>query len=212
MKRFFLSRGRFAAFFVALNLACCAQAAGPLSEYDVKAGFLFNLTRFVQWPESALSSPQAPIVIGILGSNPFGSTLDELVQGEDVSGRRIVVKRFGPKDDFTQCQILFISRSESANLAGLLGRLQGLPILTVSDVDRFVGQGGTVGLVVDGGRVRIHINLASAKSAQLNLSAKLLRSATIIDGPHSQVTPVRRWYEYVSDVHGLALVVWGNAI
>lgn len=180
---------------------CQLHAADELGEYDVKAGFLFNFARFVLWPESAMPAASAPLVIGIVGTDPFGATLDELVQGEVVAGHPVIVRRFTKRDDYSKCHILFISRSETAHLKEIFGRLRGLPVLTVSDSERFANVGGTIGLAVDGGRVRIYINVVQAKSSQLGLSAKLLRPATLItDPPQSLVVPRQPLMQYVSEL------------
>lgn len=168
------------------------NATDTASEYEIKATFLFNFARFIEWPDNVLPSDGQPIIIGIVGDDPFGGVLDAMVKGETVNGHKLVVKRLSRKDDFQKCHIVYISRSETAHIAEILERLKGLSVLTVSDADRFAYLGGTIGLVNEQGRVRMQINVDRAKNSQLAISAKLLRPAAVIrDQPQSRVLPVR---------------------
>ncbi|HWL17007.1 MAG TPA: YfiR family protein [Opitutus sp.] len=180
---------RFTLVFALLGTAW-AGAAEAASEYDVKAAFLYNFTRFVEWPGEALPPVGAPLVIGIVGQDPFGSALDQLVRGESVQGRPVQVRRFSRRDRLDECHVLYISRTEAAHLPALLERLKGRPVLTVSDCERFAYDGGTIGLVMERGKVRFQINLDAARAAKLAISARLLRPATVIRGrPQSKLTP-----------------------
>src|SRR6185436_20495294 len=113
-----------------------AQAAIP-EEYQVKAVFLFNFAQFVDWPSNAFPEAQAPLVIGVLGEDPFGSYLDETVRGEKINNRPMVVQRYRRVDEIKSCHILFISRSEAARLEEIFNGLKGRNILTVGDYDGF---------------------------------------------------------------------------
>jgi len=149
---------------------------------EVEAVFLFNFSEFVDWPPQAFSDPGAPIVIGVLGSDPFGAALDDVVRGEKVNGRALVVRRFDHMEDLAGCQILFISRSERAKLQPILQAVKGRSVLTVSDLDNFAVEGGVIGFVMAENKIRLRINLQAAKAAGLTLSSKLLRPAQIV-GP-----------------------------
>lgn len=157
-----------------------AQSPLPPAEYQVKAVFLFNFTQFVQWPASTFINDQAPLIIGILGEDPFGPYLDKLVVGEKIDGHPLELRRYRRTDDFTSCHILFISRSESGQLDKVLGRLKGRSVLTVSDAENFSRYGGIIRFVTENGKIRLRVNLAEAKDAQLTISSKLLRPATIV--------------------------------
>ncbi len=176
--------GAGAACCLAFALVAPALAAAPVSattaEYQVKAVFLFNFAQFVDWPARAFASGESPLVIGLLGDDPFGTYLDDLVRGEKIGGRRMVVQRFHRVEDITDCQILFVSRSEAATLAQILARLKGRSILTVGDVDSFNRDSGMVRFVTENGKIRMRINLQAAKAAGLEISSKLLRPATIV--------------------------------
>lgn len=149
---------------------------------QVEAVFLFNFTQFVDWPPQAFAEPGAPIIIGVLGSDPFGAALDEVVRGEVVRGHPLVVHRAQHIEELADCQILFISRSERARVAPILATLKGSNILTVSDLDEFAKEGGMICFVLMDNKVRLRVNLEATKTAGLTLSSKLLRVAQIV-GP-----------------------------
>lgn len=159
-----------------------AQATPKLTEYQVKAGYLYYFTQFIDWPTNAFASADAPIVIGIVGENPFGNTLDELVKakGEIVRGHPLIIRRLNPGDDLQSCQILFICRNEKEQLPALLQKLKGSPVLTVGDDNGFADQGGMVNFMLVQEKVKLEINPAAAEEAGLQISAKLLKLARIV--------------------------------
>jgi YfiR/HmsC-like len=167
--------------FVCALLQSDPILAAPTTS-EVEAVFLFNFSQFVEWPPQAFAEPSSPIVICVLGSDPFGTTLDEVIRGETVQGRALTVRRFQRVEDLTDCQILFISRSEQARLQPILKTLQGRSILTVSDLEEFAGDGGVICFVLVDNKIRLRVNLHAAKAAGLTLSSKLLRPAQIV-GP-----------------------------
>ncbi len=157
---------------------------GP-SEYEVKAAFLYNFTRFVEWPPAARPDPGAPFVIAILGRDPFGSVLDETVAGKTVAGRPIAVHRVVRADDCRDAQIVFVSPSERSNTAAILKALERPGVLTVGDTDGFAQQGGAINFTVQARRVRFEINPSVAEQARLKMSSQLLKLATLVAGPRS---------------------------
>ncbi len=162
-----------------VSLACAAQPTAP-SEYQVKAVFLFNFAQFVEWPASAFASPEDPLVIGVLGRDPFGALLDEIVQGERIGTRSLSVVRYSRAADVGKCHILFISRSEDSRLREIVRELNNRPILTVGDMDDFARRGGMILLASEKNRIRLRVNLDAARATGLTLSSKLLRPAEII--------------------------------
>jgi len=168
---------------MALALACCtldAYAAEP-DKYDTQAVFLLNFSQFVDWPKEAFSSPQAALVIGVLGEDPFGRRLDELAHGAIVKGHPVTVRRYARVEDVRDCHILFIGSSEEARIARTMAALAGRDVLTVGDFENFLRDGGVIRFVTLGDRkVRMHINLDAAKSAHLDISSKLLRPAYVV--------------------------------
>ncbi|HWW00727.1 MAG TPA: YfiR family protein [Candidatus Acidoferrum sp.] len=155
-------------------------ASVPSKEYQIKAAFLYNFAQFVDWPPQAFPGGQTPLVIGVLGADPFGAFLDETVRGEKVNNRPMVIQRFGRVEEIKACHVLFISRSEAAQLEQILSSLKGRNILTVGDTDGFAQAGGMIGLVTEKNKTRLKINRDAAKAADLTLSSKLLKPAEIV--------------------------------
>lgn len=160
-----------------------AVARGDVSrEYDLKAVLLFNLTRFVEWPATAFASPEAPLVIGILGQDPYGNTLDEVVRPESYGTHKIQVVRFRTIEAVRDCQMLIISPNEEPNLPRIVRELSGRPILTVGEFEGFARGGGMVRLFpTPGGKIRLRINLGAVRAARLTISGKLLQMAETIN-------------------------------
>jgi YfiR/HmsC-like len=169
------------ALAVALFAVSTAPAADPgaASEYQIKAVFLFNFTKYVDWPATAFADAQAPLVIGVLGDDPFGVALDETVQGEKVNGRALVVRRYHQKEEIKDCQILFVSQTEAPQLEQIVAGLKGRSVLTVGDTDKFTDRGGMIWLVTENNKIRLKINLDAAKAANLTISSNLLRAAEV---------------------------------
>lgn len=172
-------RGWFAFVF----LFCCGTTgliAQGAREYQIKAVFLFNFAQFVEWPASAFPDEQAPFVIGVLGSDPFGDALREAVSGERVNQRSFTVQHYERVEDIAACHVLFISQSESGQLERILPNLKNRPVLTVGETEDFAKRGGMIRLVNENNRIRMRINVESAQSAGLIISSKLLRPAEIV--------------------------------
>jgi len=160
-------------FLLLISVPLAAQNKPPL-EYQVKAAFLFNFTRFINWPSSAFKSDDAPFVIGIAGNDPFGSFLDDIVQGESVGGRPIVIQRLNDFKDVSNCRILFINSNEPATIKEILAATAHRSILTVSDADNFIRLGGAVRFFKKENKIKIEINTFAVKDSQLEVSSKLL--------------------------------------
>lgn len=153
--------------------------AGALSvaeEYDIKAVYLYNLTKFIQWPTPRSDAPLQPFTICILGKSPFAERLQPLT-ARNVGTRPIVLVALESSAVVQQCNVLFIARSEDPMLAETLTALLDLPILSVSDMPDFVDRGGMVGFVTVANTIRLEINLTRATRANLVFSAKLLEIA-----------------------------------
>jgi hypothetical protein len=152
-------------------------------EYEVKAAFLYNFAQFCEWPSSAFASTNSPFVIGVLGDNPFNSTLDDLVRGEKVQQRPLEFRRFRSVSEIKECHILFISRSESSRVQSILNSLEGRPILTVSDIDRFAMRGGMIRFLTEQKKIKLRINISETRKAGLNISSKVLNLAEVVQNP-----------------------------
>jgi hypothetical protein len=165
------------ALLIAVGLLGGRSALAVPSAQQVEAVFLFYFSQFVDWPPGAFADQASPIVIGVLGDDPFGGALDQAVAGERVNGRPVVVRRLKSLADAPGCHILYISSSEEAQLTRILGTLKGRNVLTVSDLDHFVQSGGMIRFVLIDQHVRLVINPRAAQAAGLKLSSKLLRAA-----------------------------------
>lgn len=176
----FLRRGApalTAALVVAAGLIGARPAAAAPTAQQVEAVFLFYFSQFVDWPAGAFADPHAPIVICVLGNDPFDGTLDQAVAGERVNGRPIDVRRPQSVAGAAGCHILYISSSEAAQLPQILSTVKGHNVLTVSDIDSFAESGGIVRFELVHEHVQLRINAQAARSAGLVLSSKLLRAA-----------------------------------
>lgn len=153
-----------------------AQASAH-TEYEVKAAYLYNFGRFVQWPARAVAGKDDSFAVCVLGQDPFGQTLDSTLAGEALHGKPVVIRRISKPQDAGDCRILFISSTEGNHLKEILGAFDQAGVLTVSDMPGFSRRGGMIQFVLEGDRIRFEINLASAESAKLVLSSELLKLA-----------------------------------
>jgi YfiR/HmsC-like len=163
---------------LAAALQLSAQAPG-FDEYQVKAAFLYNFAKFVEWPPGTFANPTDPIGICIVGQNPFGSALEKMVQGKKVGDRTFAVRRLPDTQQASQCQILFIGAAEWKRTHALLEAVKIPGVLTVGESDDFTILGGVIGFRLDGPRVRIKVDLQTAEHAKLRISSKLLSLAEI---------------------------------
>lgn len=161
----------------AWHFAVRAAADSGSAEYQVKAAFLFNFTKYVEWPTGAFPSGNSPFVIGIVGKDPFGGQMEKTLDGKTVDGHSFVVRRFRQITDIGECHVLYISDSEKERLGRILARVGDSPTLTVSDMGNFARSGGAIGFVVEDERVRFDINTDAAQHAGLKISSRLLSLA-----------------------------------
>jgi len=149
-------------------------------EYQVKAAYLYNFGKFVDWPNGTATSKDGPFLICVLGNDPFGSTLDAMIANQKIGGRGVVAKRVSKPKDALGCRILFISSSEDTQLGDILASLSSSDVLTVGDSSQFSQRGGMIGFVFEGDKVRFEVNLANAEKAGLTLSSELLKVAVTV--------------------------------
>lgn len=161
--------------FVAFTFVEGTQA--QVDEYQVKAVFLYNFAKFVEWPGNSFTSPSDPICICILGPNPFGDALSEAVRGKVLEGRPVVVRLIADLPPKSNCQILFINSSSRKLFRSMGGALKDGGILTVGDTPGFIDDGGVINFKLEGGRIRFEINVEAAGKARLSISSKLLSLA-----------------------------------
>lgn len=157
-------------------------AEPTLTKHQVEAVFLLNFAKYADWPEAAFTNASAPIVIGVLGTDPFGDDLRRRVEGKTINGRSLIIKYLTAGAEISGCHILFVSDSEAARAEEILGRAGTLPILTVGEGEPFAQNGGIISFVLKNGKVRLEIDLVAARKAQVTLSSKLLAVADVVKG------------------------------
>jgi len=175
-----MRRVTIAVCFLALAVSAAAQSARA-PEYEVKAAFLYNFAKFVEWPSRAFPGPTTPFQICVLNRDPFRDALSNIVQGKSSSGRPIVSRAVQSPADARSCQVLFISQSDPEILKQAVERLRDLPVLTVGESDDFLRLGGMINFVLEQDRVRFEINLEAAERHHLKLSSKLLAVARVVN-------------------------------
>lgn len=161
-------------------LAASTLGAAAPPEYQVKAVFLFNFTHFVDWPADSFESVDSPFVIGVLGQDPFGSALDDVVRGERVNGRPLVVQRYETLADLKPCHILFIDRSVRGDVTRTLDTLANRHTLTVTDFEPGGARNSIIRFLNEDKKIRLRINVDSAREAGLTISSKLLRPSQVV--------------------------------
>ena len=155
------------------------RAQNPPTDYEVKAAYLYQFGKFVEWPEETLARAGDVFSICTLGLDPFGSLLDETIAARSVQGKKVVAKRLASVNDALNCHILFISSSEQSRLGEILKILQGKNILTVGDMRDFIRQGGMINFQIEQNKVRFEINLRAVEREHLKVSSQLLKVAKL---------------------------------
>lgn len=150
------------------------QDAAP-SEYQMKAAFLYNFVKYIDWPASVLPE-HAPLVIGVFGADPFGGALESILSNKVVNGHALIARHLALLRDATNCQVLFISSSEKRHWPEILKTLEGTSVLTVSENwNQFTQAGGMICFFTEDRRVCFDINDNAARKASLNISSKLIQ-------------------------------------
>jgi hypothetical protein len=173
-----------AALLSAASAPSRAEEAGASLEYAVKAAFLLNFAKFVEWPADSPQARSEAVIIGILGRDPFGPLLHQTIDGRTAGGRPIRLKRYPTLADLEPCHILFIADADKERLPPIFERLNGQPVLTVGESKAFTRRGGVIGLLVEDNRARFEVNLRVARELGLTLSSRLLAVAKNL-APHA---------------------------
>ncbi len=163
-----------------MGVFASALPAQISKEYQLKAAFLFNFTKFVEWPAARFAGAESPIVIAVVGRNPFGDELEKIVRDRTVNGRRLVIVRFDTADEALQVHAVFIAVGEEPLVEKQIGPLIDAGVLVVGESERLAALGGAVTFKTTDDKVRFEINLAAAKRGGLKVSAQLLRLATAV--------------------------------
>jgi len=182
-------RGRLRLAALAACVVLLVAAARPgearpqADEYAVKAAFLYNFVRFVEWPSTAFSAPGAPFVVCVAGRDPFGVALNRTLLGKNVEGHPFATRRLADDERADGCHVLFVARSEKHRAGALADDGRRQSILTIGDFDSFADEGGVVAFYLDDNRVRFAINVDSAARSGLKVSANLLALARVVRDP-----------------------------
>lgn len=166
--------------FVLLFITSAAASAQATIDYGTKATFISNFTQFIYWPRAAYQTADSPFVIGILGDDPFHSQIEEAVAGQKVKGHAVIVQRYQNVKDIKTCHILYICNSETERVKEIVASLPNKNTLTVSDIADFTTFGGIIRFINRENKIKLQINLAASKAAELNINPKLLQIAEIV--------------------------------
>ena len=181
------SRTRKTRFTVILTICVVAASGGCFSawgqstnQYQVKAAFLYNFAKFVEWPPQSFNRPDDPISICIVGQNPFGRMLEDTVNGKTLEGRGFTIRDISDLPQAGSCQILFVSSSERKHVQAILDSIKTPGVLTVGEMEDFAVNGGVINFKLEGGKVRFEVNLAAAAKEGLQIRSNLLSLAEIV--------------------------------
>jgi hypothetical protein len=167
---------------------------GESVEYQVKLAFLFNFTKFVEWPADSYKSPGAPLSICIVGHDPFSSDLEDEVRTRKAWGHPVEVLKLGPAETLSTCHMVFIPVTEKDQAGKIVRSLTGSSTLTVGESEGFAAMGGVMNLTVEKSQVRFEVNRLAAARAHLKISAKLLSLARIVtEQKATRLRPTLRW-------------------
>ncbi len=164
---------------LASSLAGAAEPA--FSEYEVKAGFIYNIAKFVEWPERTDAGSRNQLLVCVLGSDPFGKAFEQ-IEGRTVQGKKLGIRRVASAREARECHILFIGRSEKDRVARITETVKDWSILTVGDTEGYLREGVMVNFYMEDGKVRFEIDVERTKQSKLSLSSHLLKLARIVRG------------------------------
>ncbi|TAK57824.1 MAG: YfiR family protein [Bacteroidetes bacterium] len=150
------------------------------SEYKFKAVYLFNFLQFIEWSPEAFQTSKSPIIIGILGDDPFRGTLEQTLEHETINGRTIQIQRMNNIEKIKNCHLVFIPKSERAQLDVLFSNFKNKNLLTISEIEGFAERGGCINFFIEDNKLRFEINVDAVHDAGLQVSSKLLRLAKVV--------------------------------
>ncbi|HWB54967.1 MAG TPA: YfiR family protein, partial [Tepidisphaeraceae bacterium] len=157
-----------------------ARANSPPSEYEVEAAFILNFAEFITWPAHSFHDGNSPLIVGVIGNDPFGKVLDNTFAGIKIDGHPVTIRRARDVDDLRGCQMIYISPSEKDRLEEILANIDSAPVVTISELNGFCWRGGIVNFYIDDHKVRFEINIGAARRHGLKVSSQLLSRARIV--------------------------------
>ena len=164
---------------MALCLVMLCGTDEPSQEYKLKAAFICNFARFIEWPPGSFANDDAPFVIGVVGADPFNGALEQAVAGKKVGSRRVEIRHLGAVDKITSCQILVIPTTDDESESAILRKVGKDPVLSIGESDSFCALGGCIRFFTEDNKMRFEINVDATDQAQLKISSKLLKLARI---------------------------------
>jgi hypothetical protein len=167
---------------IALAPGLHAQSADESAEYLIKAGFIYNFAKFVEWPAGAYTLPGSPIVIAVVGNDEFGATLERVTNNKKVESRGFVIRRLKDIKDLQvkDYSIVFIAESKKSQYDAVIQALKGSSVLTIAEAPGFAQRGGMINFTLENNNVRFEVNVEAAKQAGLNISSRLLSLSKIV--------------------------------
>lgn len=170
-------------FFASLSISSAEDSVSK--DYQIKAEYVYNFAKFVQWPPETFTNSQSPLVIGVFGQNPFGNGLQAIAKEHKINGRDIVVKPVAAAAEAARVHLIFFAATEDGHIQETLAALKNAGVLTVGETDKFMAAGGIIGFVRDEDKVRFEINTAAANEHGLKISAQLLKLARPVHQSHA---------------------------
>jgi hypothetical protein len=162
------------------GLVCAAAEERTTVEYQVKAAFLFNFAKFIEWPPEAFANEEAPIQVCVFRYDPFGASLDGIVKGKIINQRKLAVRRVNVAGELSGCQLVFIGEKEEKGLGEVLSSVNGNSVLVVGETEGFAERGGGIQFFLEDQRLRFAVNVDVLQRARLSVSSKLLVLARIV--------------------------------
>jgi hypothetical protein len=160
-------------------LLCGLAQERKMPEYELKAGFLYNFAKYVEWPAKAFKDKDSPIVIAVIGKDPFGEHLEKTLKDRQAQNRRFTIERYADVDELQPCHILFIPRTEKGR-EEIFKKIEGWPTLTVGEAEGFAVRGGAVNILIEKDRPILEINPEVVERSKLVVQARLLKLATLV--------------------------------
>jgi hypothetical protein len=169
------------ALILAILLSICVLARGeePSREYGLKAAFIYNFAQFTVWPDSAFSAADAPFIVAVIGTDPFGDALQAVMEGKKIGNHPVLINHLKSDDEIKGCHLLFVPASQQDKYDSIFKAVADLPILTVGETQDILPAGGAIRFLIEDNKIRFEVNLDSAKKAGLKISSKLLSLAKI---------------------------------
>ena len=174
-----LSRLSFA-LVLTVRLIAAGHPDGPPDEYQVKAAFLYNFAKFIEWPSEAFENPSDPLMVCVLGEDPFGHALDDVIRGKEIDGRMLAVRRITDARQAKGCRMLFVSSSEPRSVLSVLSTINLSGVLTVGESDSPASAGMIINFILERGKIRFAIDTVAAERGKLRFSSRLLSLAIVV--------------------------------